>query len=68
MPVHLTPEQLAEEIGLQTHQILRLCMRHDVPVYQGRIDKTLFVQSVTAGGKRLPETANDLLAVAQQGS
>lgn len=64
MPVHLTPEQLAETIGLQKHQVLRLCMRHNVPVYQGRIDKTLFAKSVTAGGKRLPEGASELLTVA----
>jgi hypothetical protein len=62
MPVHLTPEELAEATGMDARQVMRLCQRHAVPVYQGRIDKTLFVRSVTAGGKRLPEAAAPLVA------
>lgn len=57
MPNHLTPVQLAEALGMESRQIVRLCQRHGVPIYQGRVDKTLFVRSVTAGGKRLPSEA-----------
>ena len=36
---------------------MRLCVETSVPIYQGRIDKTLFVRSVTAAGHRLPAEA-----------
>jgi hypothetical protein len=42
MPNHLTPEEIAAEHGLDREQVLRFCVEHDVPVFQGRIDKTLF--------------------------
>ncbi len=57
MPNHLTPPQLAEQLSLEPRQVVKLCHRHGVPIYQGRIDKTLFVRSVQAGGKRLPPDA-----------
>ncbi len=42
MPNHLTPEELATEHGLEREEVIRFCVEHDVPVFQGRIDKTLF--------------------------
>jgi hypothetical protein len=42
MPNHLTPEEIAEEHGIERDEVLRFCVEHDVPVFQGRIDKTLF--------------------------
>ena len=42
MPNHLTPEELSKEMGLEREQIIRLCVQEGVPIYQGKIDKTLF--------------------------
>ncbi|HEX2507883.1 MAG TPA: hypothetical protein VHK23_06135 [Miltoncostaeaceae bacterium] len=65
MANHLTPDELSEALGLQRKQIVRLCVETSVPIYQGRIDKTLFVRSVTAAGHRLPaEAAEELLQAA----
>ena len=42
-------------LGLARKQVVRLCVETSVPIYNGRIDKILFVRSVTAAGHRLPE-------------
>lgn len=50
MANHLTPDELGELCGMARRQILKLCAETSVPVYNGRIDKTLFVRSVTEAG------------------
>ncbi|MGD9572794.1 MAG: hypothetical protein AB7V62_12965 [Thermoleophilia bacterium] len=63
MANHLTPDELSEALGLARKQVVRLCVETSVPIYNGRIDKTLFVHSVTAAGHRLPaEEAERLLS------
>jgi len=47
MPNHLTPEEIAEEHGIDRDDVLQFCVDHDVPVFQGRIDKTLFAAEWT---------------------
>jgi hypothetical protein len=42
MPNHLTPEEIAAEHGIEREDVIRFCLERDVPVFQGRIDKTLF--------------------------
>jgi hypothetical protein len=42
MPNHLTPEELSKELGLERLEVIRLCLEEGVPIYQGKIDKTLF--------------------------
>lgn len=54
MAVHLTPDELSEATGLSRKEVLRLCVREAVPIYNGRIDRTLFVDSITRAGRRLP--------------
>lgn len=61
MAVHLTPDEMSEALGLARKQIVRMCIETSVPIYNGRIDKTLFVKSVTAAGHRLPEEAEQQL-------
>ena len=48
MPNHLTPEEIAEEHGLDRDEVVRFCVEHDVPIFKGRIDKTLFASSLRA--------------------
>lgn len=50
MPNHLTPEELSKEMGLEREQIIRLCVQEGVPIYQGKIDKTLFAAHLQAVG------------------
>ncbi len=42
MPNHLTPEELSKEVGMDREQVIRLCLQEGVPIYHGKIDKTLF--------------------------
>jgi len=59
MPNHLTPEEIAAEHGLERDEVIRFCVEHDVPVFKGRIDKTLFAaewQAAAKGEAASPET------------
>ena len=46
MANHLTPTELAREAGLERRDVIAKCMELGVPIFQGRIDKTLFMASV----------------------
>jgi hypothetical protein len=54
MPNHLTPEELAKETGLTREDVIRICIEEGVPIYQGKIDKTLFQAQVAAVGAGAP--------------
>jgi hypothetical protein len=49
MANHLTPTELARESGLERRDVIAKCMELGVPIFQGRIDKTLFLASVREG-------------------
>jgi hypothetical protein len=42
MANHLTPDEVAKEFGIDTRDVIRLCIEEHVPIYHGKIDKTLF--------------------------
>jgi hypothetical protein len=44
--IHLTPTELAEEIDMQRREVISKCMEMGVPIFNGRIDKTLFLSSL----------------------
>jgi hypothetical protein len=46
MAIHLTPTELARESGLERRDVIAKCMEMGVPIFQGRIDKTLFLASL----------------------
>ncbi len=46
MANHLTPTELARESGLERREVISKCMELGVPIFQGRIDKTLFMASL----------------------
>ena len=48
MPNHLTPEELAKETGMDRDEVIRICVEEGVPIYQGKIDKTLFQAQLEA--------------------
>jgi hypothetical protein len=43
---HLTPTELAREAGLERREVIAKCMEMGVPIFQGRIDKSLFLMSL----------------------
>ena len=51
MSVHLTPTELAREAGMDRREVISKCMEMGVPIFQGRIDKTLFLASLRDQGK-----------------
>jgi hypothetical protein len=50
MANHLTPEELAKETGMDRDEVIRICIEEGVPIYHGKIDKTLFQASLEAVG------------------
>ncbi len=46
MAIHLTPTELAREAGLDRREVITKCMELGVPIFEGRIDKTLFLGSL----------------------
>ncbi len=47
MAIHLTPTELAREAGLERREVIEKCMEMGVPIFQGRIDKTLFMANLS---------------------
>ncbi len=46
MAIHLTPTELARESGLERRDVIVKCVELGVPIFNGRIDKTLFLSSL----------------------
>ena len=46
MAIHLTPTELGREAGMHRREVITKCMELGVPIFQGRIDKTLFLDSL----------------------
>lgn len=46
MANHLTPTELAREHKMERRDVISRCMELGVPIFHGRIDKTLFETSV----------------------
>lgn len=61
MAIHLTPDELSDALGMNSREIVRLCREEAVPILHGKIDKTLFIYSMKASGRELPEDAELLL-------
>jgi hypothetical protein len=50
MAIHLTPTELAREAGMERREVIEKCMEMGVPIFQGRIDKTLFLANCAEYG------------------
>ena len=50
MANHLTPDELSKELGIERQEVIRVCVEEGVPIYQGKIDKTLFQAQLQALG------------------
>lgn len=58
MAIHLTPTELARETGLDRRGVIEKCVELGVPIFQGRIDKTLFMASLHQQSAERPEPAS----------
>jgi hypothetical protein len=56
MAIHLTPTELAREAGLERREVIEKCMELGVPIFQGRIDKTLFMANLSEQDASLSHT------------
>ncbi len=56
MAIHLTPTELGREAGMHRREVIARCMQLGVPIFEGRIDKTLFLTSLKAA-RRTAEPA-----------
>jgi hypothetical protein len=45
---HLTPEELSKELNIDRDEVIRLCIEEAIPIYQGKIDKSLFQAQLEA--------------------
>jgi hypothetical protein len=52
MAIHLTPTELAREAGMHRREVITKCMQMGVPIFEGRIDKTLFMATLKTDGRR----------------
>ena len=62
MANHLTPDELADAIGMNKDRLVRFCLQQAIPIYHGRVDKTLVITSLLTTGHRFPEEAEGALA------
>ena len=57
MAIHLTPTELAREAGMERRDVIEKCMEMGVPIFQGRIDKTLFLMNLSEQSVSSPSSA-----------
>ena len=67
MAIHLTPTELGREAGMHRREVISKCMELGVPIFQGRIDKTLFLSSLKQA-KRSEQLAPGVAPARQDGS
>jgi hypothetical protein len=51
MAHHFTPAELADQLQMERREVIGKCVEMGVPIYHGRIDRTLFetsLRSITA--------------------
>jgi hypothetical protein len=42
MANHLTPDEISKAYGIERKEVIRVCLEEHVPIYHGKIDRTLF--------------------------
>lgn len=50
MAHHLTPSELADQLQMERQEVIGKCVELGVPVFHGRIDRTLFEASLRSQG------------------
>lgn len=52
---HLTPSELADELHMKRQEVIGKCVELGVPIFHGRIDKSLFQSSLRHSPNRPEE-------------
>lgn len=53
MANHLTPSELADQLHMDQQEVIGKCVEMGIPIFHGRIDRTLFETSLrTLGATR----------------
>jgi hypothetical protein len=50
MANHLTPSELADQLQMKQQEVIGRCVEMGVPIFHGRIDRTLFETSLRSFG------------------
>jgi predicted aconitase len=50
MAHHLTPAELADQLQMERGEVIGKCVQMGIPIYHGRIDRTLFESSLRTLG------------------
>jgi hypothetical protein len=59
MAHHLTPSELADQLQMKRQEVIGKCVEMGVPIFHGRIDRTLFETSLRSPAvKRQPRRAS----------
>ncbi len=46
MANHLTPDELADQLRMDQQEVIGRCVEMGIPIFHGRIDRTLFESSL----------------------
>lgn len=57
MANHLTPTELADVVKMNRSEVIYRCQQLGVPIFHGRIDKTLFISSLKHAQTQARENA-----------
>lgn len=57
MAHHLTPAELADQLQMERQEVIGKCVEMGVPIYHGRIDRTLFETSLRSIQASAPRKA-----------
>jgi hypothetical protein len=52
---HLTPTELADALQMKRQEVIGKCMQMGVPIFHGRIDRSLFESSLRSLASRQPQ-------------
>jgi hypothetical protein len=52
MTHHLTPSELADQLHMKRQEVIGKCVEMGVPIFHGRIDRTLFETSLRSVSRR----------------
>jgi len=50
MAHHLTPAELADQMQMERGEVIGKCVQMGIPIFHGRIDRTLFESSLRSMG------------------
>lgn len=62
MSKHLTPDEVADAIGMRPDRLVGFSIGQFIPVSEGRVDTTLVLTRLEGYGHRLPGGTEDLPA------